>query len=273
MSEEQLDATTEEVIAPSLTPAQAQEPVILGEDKTEAAESSPASEENHEEKHNGVQKRINDLTAKRYDEQRRADALEAELNEIKRVQAQPTQPAQTTAEAPKMPDHVYDTEAMAKYHQDMVAYSTQVAQQAATSTFEQQQQAAKEQQIKATAQQVVSSYSQNAVRDGVDMDKLRAAEQMLNNGGISDNLGQFIMNDANGGKIVEYLGDNPAEAYELLSLDPVSAGIKIANEIKPRALSTTPRVSNAPEPTPSIKGGGTLEKDDFERNYPNTEFI
>jgi hypothetical protein len=273
MSEEQLDAISEEVITPSLTPAQAQEPVILGEDKTEEAESSPASEDNHEQKHDATQKRINTLTAKRYEETRRADALELKLAEMEKAQAQPVKPVVSTVGAPRMPDDMYDSEAMGQYHNDMVAYSTQVAQQTAASTFEENQKAVQEQKVQANAQQVVSAYSQNAVRDGVDMDKLRVAEQMLNQSGISDNLGQYIMGDPNGGKIVEYLGDNPAEAYELLALDPVSAGIKIANEIKPRALSTTPRVSNAPEPTREIKGGGTLEKDDFERNYPGTTFI
>ena len=86
-------------------------------------------------------------------------------------------------------------------------------------------------------------------------------------------LGRHIMSDPNGGKIVEYLHDNPAEMHDILSLDPMSASIKIANVIKAKALSTTPKVSNAPEPLPNISGGGTLEKDDFERKFPGTEFI
>lgn len=270
MSEEQLDAISEEVITPSLTPAK--EPVITEDNEPEEAESSPASEDNHDKKQAGVQKRINELTAKRYEEQRRADALEAKIAEMEQAQAQPVQQA-PSVQAPVMPEDVYDNEAMAKYHQDMLAYSSNVATQAAQQTFEQQQKAVVQQQQQATAQQTVSTYANNAARDGVDMDKMRAAEQMLNTAGISDNLGNFIMNDPNGGKIVEYLGDNPAEAYELLSLDPVTAGIKIANEIKPRALSTTPKVSNAPEPTPTIQGGGMVEKDDFSRQFPDTKFI
>ena len=273
MSTETLDANTEEVTTPSLTPAKEVEPIIMDDDSSEpVAESSPASEDNHEKKHDGVQERINKLTAKRYEEQRRADALEAKLKEMEQQQAQPQQ-APITIAAPVMPDDVYDTEAMSKYHQDMVSYSTQVAQQAAAQTFEQRQQAEQLQAQQAAANQAVSTYASNAVRDGVDLEKARAAENFLKQAGITESLGNYLLNDPNGAKIVEYLGDNQADAYELLQLDPVTAGIKIATEIKPRALSTTPRVSNAPEPIPTISGGGVVETDEFSKQYPGTEFI
>lgn len=270
---DQLDAKSEEVIEPSLVPAKEVEPVILDDPDTKStADPSTASEDNHEQKHSGVQKRINDLTAKRYEEQRRADALEIKLANMEKAQAQPIQQV-ATVEAPTMPDDLYDRDAMAKYHQDMTAYSVKVGQDASKTTFEQQQRAVIEQQQKTAQEQSVSAYASNAVRDGVDMDKLRAGEQLLLSAGINPSLGDYIMSDPNGGKIVEYLHDNPADAHELLSLDPVSAGIKIANEIKPRALSTTPKVSNAPEPIPEITGGGVVEKDEFDKLYPGTEFI
>ena len=87
MSTEQTDAISDEVIAPSLTPALAQEPVILDDNEPEEAESSPASEDNHDKKHDAVQERINKLTAKRYEEQRRADSLEAKVKELEAAQA------------------------------------------------------------------------------------------------------------------------------------------------------------------------------------------
>jgi hypothetical protein len=277
MNEETLDANDETVYTPQLGGKVNPEPELeeVGEGKAEeaveTADSSPDSEDNHE-KITGVQKRINELTAKRYEEQRRADALEAKLKEIEASKAQaPTAP--TTIEAPVMPDDVYDTEAMAKYHKDMIAYSTQVAQQAASSTFEQQQQAQQKQAQEAAVQQAVSNYAANAVKDGVDLEKARAAENFLAQAGMKQELGNYLLNDPNGAKVVEYLGDNPSEAYELLALDPVTAGIKIATEIKPKALSTTPRVSRAPEPVPEIKGGGVSDKDDFEQMFPGTEFI
>lgn len=271
MNTEQLDANSEEVIAPSLTPAKEVEPVMVGETlEVSEAESSTASEGNHDKKHDAVQDRINKLTAKRYEEKRRADALEVKLKAFEAQSQAPTAPITTVA--PVMPNDTYDTEAMANYHTDMLAYSSKVAQEAAASTFEQRQQEQRQEAQQAAFQKTVSTYASNAVRDGVDLDKAQAAENFLQQAGISDSLGNYLLNDLNGAKIVEYLGDNPAMAYELLALDPVTAGIKIATEIKPRALSTTPKVSNTPEPTPNITGGGVSEKDDFARLYPGTTF-
>lgn len=249
------------------------EEVGLGQD-SEAVDanpdSSPGSEDNHEQKSNGVQERINQLTAKRYESERRADELQAKLDAI---EASKSKPIADIPDAPAYPDDAYDDEKMRKYHSDMIAYNQKMALAASKAALQEYQQSTANEGKRSAQQQVVSSYAENAVKDGVDMDKLRLAESALNQAGISDALGSYIMKDKNGGKIAEYLYDNPSVMHEIISLDPVSAGIKIASEIKARALSTTPRVSGAPEPTPEIKGGGVAEKDDFGRRYPGTTFI
>ena len=240
-----------------------------------SAESSPASEETHESKSNGVQGRINDLTAKRYKEERRANEAEQELAKLKAqyVNNAPTsEPAQNT-NVPVLPDDIFDEDAMRKYHVDSQSYYTQTAQGAAKSQYEQQQQESAQKAQSAKHQVSVDSYASNATRDGVNLDKLLIAEQTLKQNGLSNELGSFLLNDVNGAKVVEYLSDNPAEMHEILSLDPVSAGIRIANEIKPKALSQTPKVSGAPDPIPEVKGGGYVAVDDFDKRYPGAVII
>lgn len=234
------------------------------------SDPSPDSGESHEQKQDGVQKRINELTAKRYEAERKADAAEQRLKEM---EASKPAPIVETEAAPVLPDDLYDDEAMRKYHSETTAYNRQLAESAGKSAYERQQAAASQSAQQVKQQEAVSSYVANAQRDGVDLDKLKAAERALLNANINPMLGQHIMADQNGAKIVEYLHDNPTEMHEILSLDPMSASIKIANEIKAKALSTTPKVSNAPEPLPEISGGGTLEKDDFSRKFPSTVFI
>jgi len=239
------------------------------------AESSPASEENHEQKSNGVQGRINDLTAKRYKEERRANEAEQELATLKAQyanQPQAVQPAQDN-NAPVLPDDIYDEEAMRKYHVDSAAYNTATAQNAAKNQFESQQQASMQQDANAKHQAVVDTYANNAARDGVNLDKLALAEQTLKQNGISNELGNYLLGDPNGAKIVEYLSDNPAEMHEVLRLDPVSAGIHIATEVKAKALSQTPKVSGAPDPIPEVAGGGYVEVDEFSKKYPGAVII
>ncbi len=239
------------------------------------ADSSPASEENHEQKTNGVQGRINDLTAKRYKEERRANEAEQELAALKAQYANQTpanQPAQEIS-APVLPEDIYDEEAMRKYHMDSQAYNTATAQSAARNQFEVQQKQSAQQAQNEQHQAAINTYTANATRDGVNFDKLAMAEQTLKQNGLSDQLGQFLLNDPNGAKLVEYLNDNPAEMHEVLKLDPVSAGIRIANEIKPKALSRTPKVSGAPDPIPEVKGGGYIAVDDFDKKYPGAKII
>ena len=240
------------------------------------ADSSPATGENQDNNQNTFQDRINKVTAQKYEQKRRADELEAELNELKSksASAQPVQ--QDTTEkvsAPVLPQDMYDEDAMRQYHQDVMKYNQHVAETAsrnATKTWEQQQQ---EQKQKAINQERLNSYQQNAVRDGVDFDKLHAAEQVIVQSGIKPELANYLLEDPNGAKIAVHLADNPAQLYELAGMNPMNAAVKIQSEIKPQALSKTPKVTSAPEPLPEYHGGGHIEKDDFERQNPGTEFI
>ena len=249
-----------------------QEEIGLGQgDEPEQITADPSSDtgENQEQKTNGAEKRINTLTAKRYEAERRADAAEAKLQAL---EAEKPKVIADEPEAPNYPANAYDEDAMKQYHTDMLSYSQKMATAASEATFQKHQQSTANNAKQTAQQQVVSDYAKNAVADGVDMDKLRVAEAALNQAGVSDALGSYIMKDRNGGKIAEYLHDNPAVMHEVLALDPVLAGIKIATEIKAKALSTTPRVSGAPDPLPEVSGGGVVEKDDFSRQYPGTTF-
>jgi hypothetical protein len=169
---------------------------------------------------------------------------------------------------------MYDDEAMRKYHADTQTYSVEVAKQAAQSQFESQQNASKEQAQQAKQAEAINQYTTNALKDGVDLDKLRVAEQTLNNAGISPDLGAHIMSDPNGAKIATYLADNPAEMYEVMNMSPIQAGTHIATQVKPKVLSQTPKVSNAPDPIPDVgAGGGVVEKDSFDATYPGYEIL
>lgn len=246
------------------------------EQLNEPADSSPDSGENHEEKQNGIQKRFNDLTAKRYQAERERDELAKRLAELEKGnQQQPAQVQQEISEIkrPEFPSDMYDEEAMRKYHSDMAAYAEQVAEVKAKSFYEGQQKQAQQKSQQDEQTQVLNRYIENAQRSGVDLDKLRGAEQVINQHGISQELAAHLMKDANGPQVITYLADNPAEMYEVLSMSPLEASVKIATDIKAKALSKTPKVSKAPDPQPDLKGGGALEVDEFEKTYGKLEFL
>lgn len=265
------DSEGQEVLTPSLTSSEGVSSHLTEQSNDE---SSSSSEENHEEKTNSFQKRINDVTAKKYQAERERDESKRELEEFKASQNTPAFNPPEQVKAPALPDDLYDEDAMKTYHGEMAVYSQEVAKQAASSVYESQQEKSAQQKQESQYQKVVETYVSGAIRDGVDLDKLRGVETSLVQAGMKPDLGQFIMNDVNGAKIAEYLADNPAEMHEILAMDSVSAGIKIANEIKPKVLATTRKVSNAPDPIPDISGnGGFVEKDDFDKKYPGAVFI
>lgn len=229
-------------------------------------------EENQDKKPRDFQSRFNERAKRAFEAEREVESLKAQLAKAnEQPVAQPQ--AKEQLQAPVYPEDQYDGEAVAKYHKDNQAYLADIAKGAATTQFETQQAATVQTAQDAKHKVVVDKYSANAARDGVDFDKLLVAEQTLKQNGLSNELGQFLINDTNGAKIVEYLHDNPAEMHDILQLDPVSAGIRIANEVKPKVLAQTPKVSGAPDPIPEVKGGGYREVDDFEKNYPGAEII
>lgn len=236
------------------------------------AESSTASEDKHEQKSVGVQNRINDLTAKCYQAKRERDEVRKKLAELEANAPKPESQTSTTS-APSLPDDMYDEDAMRKYHADMLKHQQLVAESQAKAIYEQQQQQGAQKAREAEMQGKINTFAQNAARDGVDLEKLRGAEQILSSSGLSPELGQFLLADANGGKIVTHLADNPALMHEILSLPPTMAAVRIANEVKPQALSTTPKVTQAPEPIADVRGGGVEVKDDFDRTYAGYEIL
>ena len=101
------------------------------------SDSSTDSGESHEQKHNGVQERINKITADKYNEKRRADDLERQLNELRTQQPKAEVPSDLVA--PSLPEDIYDEDAMRNYYAESAKYNQEVATRAAKSTYEHQQ--------------------------------------------------------------------------------------------------------------------------------------
>ena len=241
------------------------------------SDSSPDSGESHEQKQNSVQERINKITAEKYAAKREADELRKQLEAAQ--QAAPSKQVViedssiSSVVEPKLPDDLYDEDAMRKYNADMIAYNRKVAEDAAKSLYQNQLKEQEQTQAQAAQQDAVRTWANNAQKGGVDLDKLGVAEQTLAGAGINGELASHLMADPSEPAIAVHLAENPALMYEVLNMSPMAAAVKIETQIKAEALSKTPKVSNAPEPLPEINGGGMVEKDDFSRQFPDAEFI
>ncbi|USD64217.1 hypothetical protein [Vibrio sp. SCSIO 43136] len=240
--------------------------------ETEQPEISPGQEAQPEQSGNGVQQRINKLTADKYAEQRRADDLQAKLDAMESGQPQAKAPvAAAELQAPTLPDDLYDETAMQKYHQDMIAFNKQAAESSVKSVLEQQNQTQLQQQQEQQQQQAIQQYGQRGLDAGLTIEELQHADKVVGQSGISSEVATFLIQDEHGAQMVDYLAKNPAELHELAQMNPMQAAAKISTTLKTKALSVKPKVTQAPDPATQVNGGGQREIDPFDAAFPDAQ--
>jgi hypothetical protein len=238
-----------------------------------SAGSEPETETNTEDQPktgNKLQERLDKLTAERYAEKRRADELAAKLAELER-QKPVAQPEDMTP--PELPDDPFDTDAMRKYHADMVQYSRKVAafeaKQALSLTANEQK--ATQQQLE--QQKMVQTFAKRTIESGLTIEQIEQAGTALVNAGMPTALQELLLEDEAGPQITMYLAKNPDEALELLSLPTHKAAVAIATKIKAKAVTTKAKATKAPDPIPESRGVSLRDDDELERKFKNAQFI
>lgn len=213
------------------------------EEKTDAiAESVPAQEETPAES-DGVQKRINKITAEKYEEKRRADELEKRL---KAIESQPVQ----EAKEPALEDFDYDD---AKYQAALVQHQVQKA-------LESQNKAEQERLAKERVNNMAQSF--NAKVAEFTEKTADYAEVVSNVPQLPDATLEAVMTLENGPQVAYYLGKHLDVADEIASSSPIQAAIRLG-EIRTLLSSSKPETkpSSAPDPVETITSGGGANKD------------
>lgn len=202
--------------------------------------SAPSETPEQQEDQDAIQKRINKITAEKYAEKRRADALEAKLNELPQV----TQPI--TA-APKLEDFDYDEgkyqEALIDFKVNQKAIEIQTQQQAAVTQQESTQVQSKFNQ--GVAKMLETAPDWQEVADRVPL----LPQETLNT----------VMRSDNGPELVYYLGQNPDVAEQISTANPMDAAVKLG-QITAQLGKPKVKTSAAPEPIEPVTSGGTVGK-------------
>lgn len=224
-------------------------------------ENSPSASETQAEDKGNVQNRINKITAEKYAAQRELEQLK------KKLESQPSQEpsaVQAPTDAPTLPEDIYDEEAMRKYHSDMTTYNQEQAKKAAIATYEEQQKSVVTAQQQAKDREMVQNYTQSGLESGLTVEQMEVDEQIIVNAGINPELGRYIMADADGAKIVNYLASNPEAMHTILSASPMQASVMIETQIKAKAKGPG-NITKAADPVESVIGSGsTPALDPFE---------
>jgi len=252
MSEEELNEVTE---------TQTAEPVVDAVESPEVAEAT--TEEVEQPVSNGYEKRISTLTARNFHAKQENDQLKAELETLKAVKEAPKD-----VTVPELPSDDLRFDDEAKYKQQVSDYHKAVAANALQEAQKDQDESriASEKLQAADASQkrhneIVTSYVDGGIKAGISEVKMQANEQVLASNRLPPDLAEFIYSDPDGAKIVDFLADNPEKIQELRGSVGGHAYIKLANEIKPQALSKKPAHTNAPDPISPTRGAGSAPTD------------
>lgn len=221
------------------------EPVV-----TEPAASSHAEDDEAqpqpEKKPDGVQKRINELTAKARAAERRAEEVERQLQELQR---------------PKEPEAESQSKPSIDQFQNYDEYVEALADWKTDQKLSARDKAANERQAKQTAQEEQNTF-RGRVEKQVDQGRSEFEdfdEVVLNNPDlpVSATMAQALVEMDDGHKVAHYLGKNPEEAADIASMSPTRQAIALGR-IEAKLATKTPAktVSNAPEPIGSKLNGG-----------------
>ena len=184
--------------------------------------------------------------------ERRADAAEAELVELRANAPKVTRP-----NVPPMPDSFdddFDTK-MAIRDKSIADAAEFDAQEKHSQQREQENQQIQQNQQTQQLQTQATTYANRAVELGVSPAELQVAGPILAAAGISNDLTMHILTDESGPAITKHLADNPRMLDEIRDMTPLAAAAFIETNVKPN-LSNKP-VSKTPAPARNINGGGS----------------
>jgi len=262
----ELQTITEDDIAVNSGQPGAEESLTGGEPDNTGADLATANHEDGEKntensaEQDGAQKAINRQHFKFREEQRRADELQAENAALKKRLETSSVNDPNEIVIPPAPD-IWDDdyEAKARLREDAIRRkavaeirSEQTSQNAVADQQKQQLQEAER------SQKLQGTFTDNAAKLGVNVEALDAAQRTVIQYGITPELATTILEDESGPLLVQHLAANPLDLHDLITMNPLQAGMKLA-ETKQKAMALKPKQSGAPAPADTLSGRGARE--------------
>lgn len=207
----------------------------------------------------GFQKRINELTRAKYEQQRRADAAEARIAEYE-TKAKQTQAPAESDKRKTLADFDYDD---VKYEDYLESRVTASAKKAVVEAVTEREQTKQRETTTAQRRQKWQERSKEFSKDHPDFEAVVFGAEYLF---TSDAVAELIADSEIGPQLAYHLAQNPDEERRISQLSAAAAGREIgkleakltpAAETKadPDASAQPPekRVTKAPAPPPKIE--------------------
>lgn len=229
--------------------------VIDGDDQTseqveeqpQTTESAPVEEESQQtepvepnQPTDNFQARINKVTKAKFDEKRRADDLQKQLDAYKNAPKQ-------EAKMPTLEDHGYDEEA---FNQATINYQVQQGIQADRDKQQQETQQASD-----VAMQ--NAFDSRVLKLGKDdfIEKMQSVPMLPN--GVADAL----VGLDNGPELIYHLGTHLDAADALANMTPAAAMMELGRISANMSVKKEVKTSAAPDPIKTLKSGSSISKE------------
>lgn len=233
-------------------------------DSESATDSGNSAHEKPVEFTEEQQKIFNDAVGKKVfklrEKEREAEALRKRLEELEARIPQQGRPA-----VPDAPDPFALSEQ--EYRQKLVQRDQAIreaaayeAQQQALQWQRQQAELERQQRLQERQQEEVKAYADRAIKLGVAPAELKEAGTLVAGYGIDPALVEMILADDHGPLLTKYLAKNQLELERLVQMPVTMAAVRLATDLKSKAVAMKPKVTTTPDPLDSPRNAGISPK-------------
>ena len=233
-------------------------------DSESATDSVNSTHEKQVEFTEEQQKVFNDAVGKKVfklrEKEREAEALRRRLEEL-----EAKIPQQGRPQVPESPDPFALSDV--EYRQKLVQRDQAIreaaaweAQQQALQWQRQQAQFEQQQRQQERQQAEVMAYADRAKKLGVAAAELQEAGTLVAGYGIDPALVEMILADDHGPLLTKYLAKNQLELERLVQMPVTMAAVRLATDLKSKAVAMKPKVTKTPDPLNQPRNSGVSPK-------------
>jgi hypothetical protein len=249
---------------PLETEDQDEQEETLDPDSESATDSVNSTHEKQVEFTEEQQKVFNDAVGKKVfklrEKEREAETLRRRLGELEaRI------PQQGRPQVPESPDPFALSDV--EYRQKLVQRDQAIreaaaweAQQQALQWQRQQAQLEQQQRQQERQQAEVMAYADRAKKLGVAAAELQEAGTLVAGYGIDPALVEMILADDHGPLLTKYLAKNQLELERLVQMPVTMAAVRLATDLKSKAVAMKPKVTKTPDPLNQPRNSGVSPK-------------
>jgi hypothetical protein len=249
---------------PLETEDQEEQEETLDPDSESATDSANSTHEKQVEFTEEQQKVFNDAVGKKVfklrEKEREAEALRRRLEEL-----EAKIPQQGRPQVPESPDPFALSDV--EYRQKLVQRDQAIreaaaweAQQQALQWQRQQAQFEQQQRQQERQQAEVMAYADRAKKLGVAAAELQEAGTLVAGYGIDPALVEMILADDHGPLLTKYLAKNQLELERLVQMPVTMAAVRLATDLKSKAVAMKPKVTKTPDPLNQPRNSGVSPK-------------